>query len=138
MKAEPKHLPDVPDESRDPESRTLRSWIPAFAGKIGLMISCLILAACATQSDGADAAARAVPEPSLEKIAAGVWIHKSYERIEPLGPILSQGMVVKTDAGVFLIDTAWNDADTEELLALVKAETGERPRRCCRYARASR
>ena len=68
-----------------------------------------------------------VPEPSLEKIADGVWIHKSYKDIEPWGPILSQGLVVETDAGVILVDTAWNDEDTNEILQLVKSQTGQTP-----------
>jgi metallo-beta-lactamase class B len=66
-------------------------------------------------------------EPSLEKIAEGVWIHKSYENFEPWGAILSQGLVLKTDAGVILVDTAWNDEDTERLLKLIELEIGASP-----------
>lgn len=66
--------------------------------------------------------------PSLEKIAKNVWIHKSYMHIEPWGLVLSQGMVVETGAGVFLVDTAWNDEDTEKLIDLIVEETGEAPR----------
>lgn len=69
-----------------------------------------------------------LPEPSLENIADSVWIHKSYEIIEPWGPILSQGLVVKTEAGVILVDTAWNIEDTEKLLQLIEAELGSLPR----------
>lgn len=69
----------------------------------------------------------AIPAPSLEPIAENVWVHKSYKHIAPWGPILSQGMVVKTSAGVFLIDTAWHDADTEKLLDLIIEATGEKP-----------
>jgi len=89
----------------------------------------MVVAACASYTPAADIAASEVtlPEPSLEKIAEGVWIHKSYKHIEPWGLILSQGMVVKTDDKVFLIDTAWNDVDTEKLLALIVAKTGELP-----------
>jgi len=85
---------------------------------LAAVIAAALFAACAT---------RAVPEPSLEKIADGVWIHKSYRNIEPWGLILSQGLVVKTRDDVFLIDTAWNNQDTEKLLALVEAETGVLP-----------
>ena len=35
-----------------------------------------------------------LPSPSLEKIAEGVWIHKSYKMIEPWGLVLSQGLVI--------------------------------------------
>lgn len=68
-----------------------------------------------------------LPEPTLEKIAEGVWIHKSYAIREPWGPILSQGMVVDTGAGVALIDTAWDDAETESLLSLIAQTTGQEP-----------
>lgn len=66
--------------------------------------------------------------PSLEKIAENVWVHKSYKHIEPWGPVLSQGIVVETGAGVFLVDTAWNDEDTDTLIDLIIEETGETPK----------
>lgn len=68
-----------------------------------------------------------MPAPALEKIGDGVWIHKSYEIIEPWGPILSQGLVIQTNAGVTLVDTAWTDRDTEQLLMLIEKETGALP-----------
>jgi glyoxylase-like metal-dependent hydrolase (beta-lactamase superfamily II) len=68
-----------------------------------------------------------VPPPSLEKIADNVWVHKSYRVVEPWGMVLSQGMVVKTGAGVILVDTAWDDADTEKLLDLIGSEVGAPP-----------
>ena len=68
-----------------------------------------------------------VPGPSLEKIADGVWIHKSYKYVAPWGPILSQGMVVKTDAGLILIDTAWSDQDTAKLLDLIERNISDHP-----------
>jgi len=90
------------------------------------MLLALTLYACAAdKSEGAEQTA--LPEPSLEKIAENVWIHKSYEIIKPWGPILSQGLVVKTDAGLILVDTAWNDEDTERLLELIAKETGALP-----------
>jgi len=95
-----------------------------------MIVAGFALSACGSimpvkRSDVAES--KALPDPSLEKIADGVWIHKSYKHIEPWGPILSQGMVVQTQAGVFLVDTAWNDEDTEELLALIKDKTGALP-----------
>ena len=87
-----------------------------------IVVVVALLSACATQSSD-----DALPEPSLEKIADGVWIHKSYRAIEPWGPILSQGLVIQNEVAVYLIDTAWNDEDTNRLLDLVEAETGELP-----------
>lgn len=86
----------------------------------------VLLCACATKHD---ISSNDLPEPSLEKIADGVWIHKSYEIIEPWGPILSQGLVFRSHEGadLILIDTAWTNADTETLLALIKSELGSIP-----------
>ena len=84
-----------------------------------------LLAVCVSHNNQHDVTA--LPEPSLERIADGVWIHKSYQEVAPWGPVLSQGLVVKTAGGVFLVDTAWNDADTENLLSLIDAEIGEKP-----------
>jgi len=98
--------------------------------KLGLLlIPILAFTACAAMPSNRLNIAKEqnLPEPSLEKIADGVWIHKSYEIVEPWGPILSQGLVVKTDAGIFLVDTAWDDLGTEKLLALIEAETGSLP-----------
>ena len=67
------------------------------------------------------------PSPSLEKIAEGVWVHKSYKMIEPWGLVLSQGLVIERNGIVVLVDTAWNDSDTEHLLNLVKETIGISP-----------
>lgn len=95
-----------------------------------LLIAAVALTSCAVMPSTRlkTAEEKTLPEPSLEKIADGVWIHKSYENIEPWGAILSQGLVVKTNEGVFLIDTAWNDADTDKILALIEAIMGELPK----------
>ena len=71
--------------------------------------------------------AKPLPEISLEKIAEGVWVHKSYAVIEPWGPILSQGLVVERNGVVVLVDTAWTDGDTAKLLALAENATGIKP-----------
>lgn len=85
----------------------------------------LIAGACATKSG--DKPAADLPAPSLQRIADGVWIHKSYRHVEPWGAVLSQGLVVKTEGGLALVDTAWTDEDTAALLTLIERETGESP-----------
>lgn len=85
------------------------------------------LSACAAQarSDGVDAADNApLPPVALTPLADGVWLHASYKIIEPWGPIVTNGIVVRRDDGVWLIDTAWTDEQTKEVLALVQAEFG--------------
>ena len=96
--------------------------------KVFSMFLCvLFFCASATAHESGEAQESVLPAPALEKIADGVWIHKSYHDIEPWGPVLSQGMVIKTSAGVTLVDTAWTNEDTKHLLALIEEETGEAP-----------
>lgn len=90
------------------------------------LLAALCIASCASTPETQQAENR-LPEPSLEQIADNVWIHKSYHVVEPWGPILSQGMVIETDKGVILVDTAWTDEETESLLDLIKAQTGRLP-----------
>lgn len=68
-----------------------------------------------------------IPPPALERIAENVWIHKSWFDIPGYGPILSQGMVVKTEGGVLLVDTAWTDEDTNRLIDLIETDVGGGP-----------
>lgn len=90
-------------------------------------VAALIYAVMICSAALASAEDASMPPPSLEKIAENVWAHKSYMEIEPWGPVLSQGIVIKTGAGVFLVDTAWDNDDTEELLDLIKEQIGETP-----------
>ncbi len=95
--------------------------------KILVLVACVSLSGCALLEAQPAETAEALPPPSLEKIADNVWIHKSYRVVEPWGPVLSQGMVVKTEGGIALVDTAWTDEETETLLSLISAELGEGP-----------
>ena len=95
-----------------------------------IIVVAITLFGCATGASNSDGAGNAtLPPPSLEQIADGVWIHKSYHHIEPWGPILSQGLIVQSYGGaeLFLVDTAWNNADTERLIELIKVELGAIP-----------
>ena len=98
------------------------------------MLRLLLIAAAAAMMSGCGSmfgagedAASSLPAPTLEKIADGVWIHKSYAMTAQWGPVLSQGLVVDTGAGIALIDTAWTDEDTSTLLDLIGAAAGEEP-----------
>ncbi len=115
------------DAARKNYSKIIRFRINAFFYRllIAALLTLTLYACAAKKSEGAEQIA--LPEPSLEQIAEGVWIHKSYEVIKPWGPILSQGLVIKTDDKLTMVDTAWTNADTEELLELIKIETNERP-----------
>jgi metallo-beta-lactamase class B len=67
------------------------------------------------------------PSPMLERLAERVWLHKSYKHVEPYGLVLSQGLVIASEGGAVLVDTAWTDEDTEIILDLVRLEIGETP-----------
>lgn len=69
----------------------------------------------------------ALPAPSLEKIADGVWIHKSYAMAPGYGKMLSQGLVVDMGDDLLLVDTAWTDEETAALLKLVEDAAGRKP-----------
>jgi glyoxylase-like metal-dependent hydrolase (beta-lactamase superfamily II) len=90
-----------------------------------LLLAALAVSGCAIFKGGKERAE--APAPSLERIADNLWIHKSWRDVPTYGPILSQGMVVKTDAGILLVDTAWTDADTETLIELIKTTAGAAP-----------
>ena len=92
--------------------------------RLMIFLSVFLLAACASGSEKQANSETALPPLSLEKIAEGVWVHKSYKFIKPWGPILSQGLVVERNGVVVLTDTAWTNADTEELLSLIDREIG--------------
>ena len=81
--------------------------------------------ACTTSGD--QLSASNVPAPSLEKLADGVWIHKSYELVPPWGPVLSQGLVVVKNGQAIIIDSAWNDTDTAMVLDLIRKDLGALP-----------
>ncbi len=93
-----------------------------------LLMTLLMFALCGCESifgGGKGEIAAPLPAPSLENIADGVWVHKSYKDVPPWGPVLSQGMAVKTEGGVALVDTAWSDEDTQTLLALIEQAVGQ-------------
>lgn len=65
---------------------------------------------------------------ALTPLAENVWVHSSYGDVPPWGRVLSQGLVVATPQGVVVVDTAWNDADTEQLLVEVRRIAGPKVR----------
>ena len=70
----------------------------------------LFLCGCATRG-GDDG-----PQVTFDEIAPGVWTHTAYLEIEPWGPVASSGLVVVTDTHIVLVDTAWTDDQTREIL----------------------
>lgn len=61
------------------------------------------------------------PPPDLDTVqvtalAENVWLHTSYKDLPDIGPFPSNGLIVKTGDGIVLVDTAWNDAQTDQLV----------------------
>ncbi|WDI32624.1 subclass B1 metallo-beta-lactamase [Hyphococcus flavus] len=90
-----------------------------------LTLPFVLLAACASAPEPEQQAE--LPALSLEKIADGVWVHKSYKDIHPWGPILSNGLVIDMGENVALVDTAWTNEDTSTLLDEIEKTTGVLP-----------
>ncbi|MEM7048026.1 MAG: subclass B1 metallo-beta-lactamase [Acidobacteriota bacterium] len=63
-------------------------------------------------------------ELRIEELAPGVWRHISYQELEGIGPFPSNGLIVRSERGVILIDTAWGLPATVELLDRVTERFG--------------
>ena len=61
----------------------------------------------------------------LTRISQRAWIHSSFQTISGYR-IGSNGLVIDTSAGVVLIDTCWNDRQTEFLLANIRQQLRKR------------
>lgn len=58
----------------------------------------------------------------LAEISLKAWVHTTYKDLNGT-PFPSNGLVIETDKGLVLIDTPWNDRQTESLLQSVKDKT---------------
>lgn len=52
----------------------------------------------------------------IKEIGDGVWVHTTYKIVPPWGNVLTNGLIVERDDFSVLVDTAWNDAQTIEIL----------------------
>lgn len=76
------------------------------------LLGLALLGACAHAPPRFSAAA----DVHVEPLAEGVFLHTSYREIPPWGRVRTNGLLVEADQGLVLVDTAWNDAQTSELL----------------------
>lgn len=58
----------------------------------------------------------------VKQIAPGVWLHTTYRVLPEVGRFPSNGLLVETKEGPFLIDTAWGEAPTAQLLDWAKGQ----------------
>ena len=56
----------------------------------------------------------------FSKLATNVWMHTSYRNVEPWGLIFTNGLIVERDDYSVLIDTAWNDQQTAQIIGWAK------------------
>ncbi|MFC7292301.1 subclass B1 metallo-beta-lactamase [Hirschia litorea] len=83
-----------------------------------------------TQTDG-------VEEKPVEfvKLATGVWLHTGYKVVPPWGNIRTNGLIIERNDYSVLIDTAWNDAQTAEIVSWAK-DTLKKPVRASIHTHA--
>lgn len=82
-----------------------------------LVVVVSLLSGCVTR-DTAEA------EVTFEEIAPSVWTHTASIDIAPWGPVPSSGLIVVSETDILLVDTAWNDAQTNEILDWVETHFG--------------
>lgn len=66
-------------------------------------------------------------ELTLTPLQPKVWLHTSTQNAGPYRGLVSHGLVVRGEHGVLLVDTAWGEQATVELLAEVERLIGQRP-----------
>lgn len=59
---------------------------------------------------------RLSPDLEVRKLADGVWLHTSWKDMQEWGRVLSNGIIVVSEGEALLIDTAWGEEPTEQLI----------------------
>ena len=57
-----------------------------------------------------------IPPLVIEEIQNGVYLHKSFSRVDGYGLVSSNGLVVVNGKDAFMVDTPWSEGDTEKLV----------------------
>lgn len=60
-------------------------------------------------------------EVVLSRIGPKLWMHTSYLDLPGIGPIASNGLLVLREDDAILVDTAWTDPQTEDILRYAAA-----------------
>jgi beta-lactamase class A/glyoxylase-like metal-dependent hydrolase (beta-lactamase superfamily II) len=104
----------VKGSDRDPEA--IDEAIGAIAGAVARGWG---------RAPGAADRVRVSPDLSMRRLAPGVWMHTSWGSLQG-SRVASNGLLVERPEGALLIDTAWDDAQTDSILAWA-ARTLARP-----------
>lgn len=111
----------------NPRSRAPRKSPRRALRRAALLMCAIAATGCAAARAPRDTGAvrppaeNGLPAASVTPLAADVWLHKSYAHIDGWGAVMSAGLIVRTTDGVFLVDTAWDDAQTEAVRTWVQA-----------------
>lgn len=97
-----------------------RALVLTRAGFRALFAS-LLLSGCAGNGVQEHADSSAI---ELEELADGVWLHTSQYEYPGGGRFSSNGLLVQEGRTLTLIDTAWGELRTLDLLAAIASETG--------------
>lgn len=62
---------------------------------------------------------QAIPELVIEELTPGVFLHKSFKKVDGYGLVSSNGLVVMDEKQAFLVDTPWSAKDTEKLASWI-------------------
>lgn len=60
----------------------------------------------------------------FQKIAEGVWTHRAYKTFEKWGPFPTTGLIIAREDKIILIDSAWDDTQTNVILDWVETNFG--------------
>ena len=124
-------MPSIPD------SRARRR-VAAMTALAGALAACSAAPratppAASSTAPPADAAAatpatsrRLAPDVVVTLVAPGLWMHVTED---PTSRYPSNGMLLETDSGTVLVDTAWDDRQTRVLLEWAAHELGRPVRR---------
>src|SRR3954464_12288642 len=55
----------------------------------------------------------------ISEITPDIYVHTSYKLYDNI-PVPSNGMIINTSAGIVLIDTGWDEAQTGQILGWIK------------------
>lgn len=66
-------------------------------------------------------------EVFIERIEDGAWRHVSYKTLPDIGPTPSNGGIIQVGTEILLIDSAWNDAQTDLILDWIHKDLKSTP-----------
>lgn len=81
---------------------------------MGALLSGLCLAVAGTA-----ACARVSPDLQVRELRPGVWMHTSWRKVDDGTRFPSNGLIVREGDHLLLVDTAWGEPLTEELLGWI-------------------